>query len=134
MGGFPVFYETGGITPVFVYGEIADYDIKRTQKNSILVKRVVAQSGDGVNIDEDGNNFINNVLLEEPYLHEKAFDDTDIELPYQVPDGRNFVVGDNRVLSIDFRNKAVGCISEEQIVGKPVFKARPLRCPPCLLM
>ena len=94
--------------------------------NNILVKRVVAQSGDWVNIDEDGNIYINNVLLEEPYLHERAFGDTNIELPYQVPEGRIFVVGDNRAVSIDSRNKAVGCISEEQIVGKLVFKAWPV--------
>ena len=94
--------------------------------NNILVKRVVAQSGDWVNIDEDGNIYINNVLLEEPYLREKAFGDTNIELPYQVPEGRIFVVGDNRAVSIDSRNKAVGCISEEQIVGKLVFKVWPV--------
>ncbi len=94
--------------------------------NNILVKRVLAQAGDWVDIDEDGNFYINSVRLEEPYLKDKAFGDTNIELPYQVPEGRIFVVGDNRAISIDSRNKAVGCVASEQIVGKLIFKVWPL--------
>ena len=94
--------------------------------NNILVKRVIAQAGDWVDIDEDGNIYVNNVLLDEPYIDEKAFGDTNIELPYQVPEGRIFVVGDNRSVSIDSRNKAVGCVASEQIVGKLALKIWPL--------
>ena len=94
--------------------------------NNILVKRVIAQAGDWVDIDEDGNIYVNNVLLDEPYIDEKAFGDTNIELPYQVPEGRIFVVGDNRAVSIDSRNKAVGCVASEQIVGKLALKIWPL--------
>ena len=94
--------------------------------NNILVKRVIAQAGDWVDIDEDGNIYVNNVLLDEPYIDEKAFGDTNIELPYPVPEGRIFVVGDNRAVSIDSRNKAVGCVASEQIVGKLALKIWPL--------
>ena len=94
--------------------------------NNILVKRVVAEAGDWVDIDEDGNIYVNTVLLDEPYIKEKAFGDTNIDLPYQVPEGRVFVVGDNRAVSIDSRNKAVGCVASEQLVGKLVFKIWPL--------
>ena len=94
--------------------------------NNILVKRVIAQAGDWVDIDEDGNIYVNNVLLDEPYIDEKAFGDTNIELPYQVPEGRIFVVGDNRAVSIDSRNKAGGCVASEQIVGKLALKIWPL--------
>ena len=96
--------------------------------NKILVKRVVASSGEWVDIDESGNVYVNNARLEEPYLgpEMKAFGDTNIELPYQVPEGRIFVLGDNRAVSIDSRNTAVGCIAEEQIVGKLVFSIWPL--------
>ena len=94
--------------------------------NNILVKRVIAQAGDWVDVDQDGNIYVNSVLLEEPYIEEKAFGDTNIELPYQVPEGRIFVVGDNRAVSVDSRNKAVGCVASEQVVGKLIFKVWPL--------
>ena len=94
--------------------------------NNILVKRVIAVSGDWVDIDEEGNVYVNQTLLNEPYLSSKAFGETNIELPYQVPEERIFVMGDNREVSIDSRNTAVGCVSDEQVVGKIVFRVWPL--------
>ena len=78
-----------------------------------------------MNIDENGNVFINGTPLNEPYLVEKAYGDTNIELPYQVPDGKIFVMGDHRATSADSRNTAVGCVSDEQIVGKVLFRIWP---------
>ena len=49
---------------------------------------------------------------------EKAFGDCNIDLPYQVPEGRCFVMGDHRATSIDSRNTAVGCVSDDMVVGK----------------
>ena len=96
--------------------------------NNILVKRVMANPGDWVDIDKEGNVYVNNKLIEEPYLkQDKAFGETNIELPYQVPESRIFVMGDHRAASIDSRNAAVGCIAADQIVGELVFKVWPVK-------
>ena len=94
--------------------------------NNILVKRVIAGPGQWVDIDADGNVYVDQQAVDEPYLEEKAYGDPDIEFPYQVPDDRVFVLGDNRAVSVDSRNTSVGCVSSEQIVGKIVLRIWPL--------
>lgn len=94
--------------------------------NKILVKRVICGPGDWIDIDRDGTVYVNDVLLNEPYLVEKALGECDISLPFQVPDGRWFVMGDHRSTSVDSRSTTVGCVSDEQIVGKVMFRVWPL--------
>ena len=84
-------------------------------------------SGQWVDMDEDGNVYVNDVLLDEPYLVERAFGECDIKLPYQVPENRIFVMGDHRSVSVDSRSTTVGCVAEEQLVGKLVFRVWPLK-------
>lgn len=93
--------------------------------NKILVKRVIAASGDWVDLKEDGTVFLNGEELDEPYLSEKAFGECDIELPYQVPESKVFVMGDHRDVSVDSRNSRMGCVSEEQVIGKITFRLWP---------
>ena len=95
-------------------------------ENRVLVKRCIAGPGQWVDIDGDGNVYVDGELLDEPYLAEKAYGGCDISLPYQVPEGRIFVMWDHRSVSVDSRNRAVGCIAEEQLAGKVVFRVWPL--------
>lgn len=135
------------LLPVFqIYGESMDPTLKdgeivvsvKTGKpeqgdmvafyynNKVLIKRVIATSGQWVDFDDDGTVYINGEPLDEPYLEEKALGECNIELPYQVPDGRWFVMGDARATSVDSRDRVLGCVSEEQIVGRLVYRIWPM--------
>ncbi|MCR5492838.1 MAG: signal peptidase I [Streptococcus sp.] len=96
--------------------------------NKVLVKRVIATSGQWVNVDKKGNVYVDGKKLNEPYLQkgEKDYGETNIKLPYQVPDGKYFVMGDHRKVSIDSRNKTVGPVDSEQLVGKLTLRIWPL--------
>lgn len=95
--------------------------------NKVLIKRVIGNPGDWIDIDHEGNVKVNGEVLTEPYVMEKAYGDTDISLPYQVPEGRIFVMGDHRSTSVDSRKEAIGCIADEQIVGRLIYRIWPLK-------
>lgn len=94
--------------------------------NKVLLKRYIAGPGSWVDIKDDGTVLVDGKELEEPYLTEKAFGICDLELPYQVPEKSYFLIGDHRATSVDSRHSSVGCISEEEIIGKIVYRVWPL--------
>jgi len=89
--------------------------------NKVLVKRYIAGPGTWLDIREDGTVIVNSHVLEEPYLTEKAYGICDLEFPYQVPEGSHFLMGDERKTSVDSRHSTVGCITQENMVGRIVF-------------
>ncbi|MCD7732865.1 MAG: signal peptidase I [Oscillospiraceae bacterium] len=96
-------------------------------QNKLLLKRVIGVAGDVIDIDEEGNVTVNGELLDEPYVTNKSIGECDIDLPYQVPENRVFVMGDNRATSIDSRSSVIGCIEEDQIVGKVLIRIYPFK-------
>ena len=95
--------------------------------NKILVKRVIGGPGSYVTIDEEGNIYVDNLQLYEPYIKNKQLGDTDIEFPYQVPDGHYFVLSDDRENLIDSRNSEIGWVAKEDIIGKLMFRVWPIK-------
>lgn len=87
-------------------------------QNKVLIKRVIGLPGDEINIDSKGNIFVNNEKIDEPYIQSKDLGKSDIEYPYQVPEESYFVIGDERETSIDSRNKEIGCIEKDKMIGK----------------
>lgn len=135
---FPVLQITGkSMRPTIIEGDIVvavkGIEFERGDviafyyNNRILVKRVIATSSEWVNIDSEGNVFINGKLLDEKYITNKSLGKVDIKFPYQVPEGTYFVLGDERESSIDSRNSLIGTVPEEDIIGKIIFRVWPFK-------
>lgn len=94
-------------------------------ENVCLVKRIIATENQTVDVDYDkGQVIVDGVVIDEPYLSEKMSEHikNEIEYPYTVPEGCIFVMGDNRRISKDSRDKEHKSISVNYIVGKALCK------------
>ena len=95
-------------------------------QGKILLKRVIAQPEDVVVIDGDGNVYVNEEYLEEPYVTDRGLGDCDLQFPYKVPGTGYFVMGDRRSNSVDSRNSVIGSITRDDIIGKVFLRVWPL--------
>jgi len=117
----------GDLLVFMTTGEIRRGDIVAFHyNNQIMIKRVIAVGGEWVDITPEGLVIIDGVPLDEPYLSDPAFGECGIELPYQVPVRRYFVMGDNRFASLDSRTVTIGAVSSEQISGKALIRIWPI--------
>ncbi|WP_121661241.1 signal peptidase I [Metabacillus litoralis] len=105
-------------------GDIVIIDGK--EENIRYVKRVIGVPGDKVSA-QDGKVYVNGTVIEEPYLNsnEKEAESIGIDLTddfeeIEVPNGNYFVMGDNRLNSMDSRN-GLGLIEKDRILGKSEF-------------
>ncbi len=132
---FPVVTISGNSDPHYTDGDVVllmkPFAGRRGQlcaikwQNKLILRRVIACSGDTVSIDEDGNVFLNGELLSEPYVTAKALGKCDQVFPYQVPEGKVFVLGDDRENAADSRNKAMGAVDEDDIQGYVIGRIWP---------
>ena len=95
-------------------------------QGKILLKRVIALPEDEVAIDAEGNVYVNQHLLEEPYVTDRGLGDCDLEFPYHVPGTGYFVLGDRRSNSVDSRNTVIGAVSPDDIIGRVFVRVWPL--------
>lgn len=114
-----------GITTELERGDII-VSTQPWERNVPIVKRVIAVGGDIVYIDFNANAvFVNGEKLNEPYIAELTRVSYDVEFPVTVDEGKLFVMGDNRNVSLDSRSSKIGLIDERYVLGKVLFRVYP---------
>ena len=101
-------------------GDIVVLQDPRSPKTD-LIKRIIGLPGETLEI-VDGKVFVNDFLLEEPYITSEW---TDTRPKIAIPEDYYFVMGDNRENSLDSRSQQVGLIHKDLIIGKAMFSYWP---------
>ena len=116
-------YKSGDLVLCLKSGEYKRGDIVAIRLDDrVIVKRIAAVSGQWVDMDPDGNIYINNKSLAEPHASNVGQGAVTVKLPCQVPEDSVFVLSDDRAFDDDSRSAAVGCVSLEQITGRILLR------------
>ena len=94
--------------------------------DTYYVKRIIGLPGKTVQIDPEGNIYINGELLEEDYGLETILSPGLAAEPVILGEDEYFVLGDNRNNSSDSREPSVGNIHRSDIIGKAWVRIWPL--------
>jgi len=87
-----------------------------------IVKRIIATEGQEVDIDfSTGTVYVDGEAIDEPYIYTATTNSEGMRFPLVVDEGCLFVMGDNRAMSMDSRDPAIGLIDCREVVGKAVF-------------
>lgn len=93
-----------------------------------IIKRVIATESQTIKLDYENDRIIvDGVVLDEPYINDSTFEGNygDYDIPEVVPEGKVFVMGDNRRVSLDSRRTEIGLIDVDNVIGKAQFVAFP---------
>lgn len=121
-------YERGDIISFSSHLKISEHDLKKLNRiqrifiksgsSKNLIKRIIGLPGDQIQI-QMGKIYVNGIILDEPYI---AVPDHDSLENIVVPEGKYFVLGDNRTNSLDSRSSSVGLIDDKEIIGKLLIR------------
>lgn len=98
----------------------------RYEDNTFYIKRIIGLPGETIQIDGEGNIWVNGEILEESYGRERIRDPGLAVEPITLGEDEYFVMGDNRNNSSDSRVEAVGNIHRNEIIGRAFIRIWPL--------
>ena len=113
------------------YGDVVICKLEEGSGYENIIKRVIGLPGDEIDIVENEDDedvydlYVNGEYIEEDFLGEPMMTDGNIEYPFEVPENRYFVMGDNRNESLDSRRESVGAIHKDDLMGKVVLRLYP---------